>query len=113
MDAPIPLPWCRTVANILRNGSRDAIITVNRADEDWRATFPDAWDYEWFDALAAALDMPGVRGKPVNMNRPGDTWSFWFYFRNRKLFAKINLDPGGKIIVIFSSHPPLKGDSHL
>lgn len=39
-----------------------------------------------------------------------DAYEFWFSFRERKLIGKIGLFPDGKVIMIFSSHIPYKGD---
>lgn len=114
MEGPIPQSWCRTVAQILRTGDNDAIFTTEQADRDWGATFPDAWHYERFEALAAALETSGVTGRQIGtMADSGETWAFWFHFQRRKLYAKINLTTGGQVIIIYSTHPPRKGEDRL
>lgn len=114
MERPIPRSWCAAVARILRSGNDDAIVATAQAVRDWNATFPGAWNYEWFASLATALDAHDVSGRPIpTMAEPGETWAFWFHFMGRKLYAKINLRPGGQIIIIYSTHPPRKGDDRL
>jgi hypothetical protein len=114
MESPIPQSWCRAVAQILWTGDKDAIITTVQSDRDWGATFPDAWDWNRFEAVAAALETSGVTGRPIaTMAEPGETWAFWFHFQGRKLYAKINLTTGGQVIIIYSTHPPRKGEDHL
>jgi hypothetical protein len=114
MEGPIPQSWCVVVARILRAGDNDAIFTTEQADRDWGAAFPNAWHYERFEALAGALEIPGVTGLEIpTMAESGETWAFWFHFQKRKLYAKINLTTGGKVIIIYSSHPPRKGENRL
>ncbi len=47
------------------------------------------------------------------MGEGGETWAFWFHFPRRKLYAKINLLSGGQVIIIYSTHPPRKGEERL
>ena len=111
---PIPAEWRSTVAGILREGSRDAIITTLQSNLDWSATFPEAWDFERFNALASALIAETVLGRHITtMDDPGEVWAFWFTFEARQLYAKINLLPDGQIIIIYSSHIPRKGKESL
>ena len=114
MEGPIPQSWCRAVAQILRSDDRDAIITTGQSDRDWGATFPNAWYWDRFEAIAAALETSGVTGRQIGtMAEPGETWGVWFHFQGRKLYAKINLTTGGQFIIIYSTHPPRKGEDRL
>lgn len=44
------------------------------------------------------------------MKEPGEVWEFFMTYQRRKLYVKINLLPNGRIIFIYSVHPPNKGD---
>jgi len=109
----IPAFWRATVAAILVSGDSSAIITTQQADREWSAAFPDAWNYQRFEAMAEALALPTYGRQLFDMAEPGEVWSFWFTFSGRKLYCKINLLPGGKIIIVYSSHPPRKGVERL
>jgi hypothetical protein len=62
--------------------------------------------------LATALEADKVVGRRITtMAESGEVYAFWFYFGNRKLYGKINLLKGGHQILIYSSHPPHKGDT--
>ena len=110
----IPRIWCETVSHILRSLDKQCIITTSQSDRDWYAAFPDTWNYHRYKALASALDVPGVIGRHiVNMEPKCDAYEYWFSFRERKLIGKIGLLPDGRIIIIFSSHIPRKGEDKL
>lgn len=114
-EAPIPVEWCRTVARILREGDRKKITTTRRSNQEWEALFPDdAWDFIRFEAMAKALDQPGVRGLPITtMAEPGETYAFWFHHRSTPVYGKINLLPNGQMLIVYSSHSPNKGTETL
>ncbi len=112
--SPIPPKWRKTVCSILRAGRKSEILVRKRPQEDFSALFPDAWAYQRNDAMARALDGPTVMGAlKTGMLEPGETWAFWFHFREKKLYGKINLTPTGKLIIIYSAHLPNKGETHL
>ncbi len=98
---------------ILRADDRSQILTRARSDREWEATFPNHhWDYHRFGALAAALEQTPVLGREVTgMKESGDVYEFFFSFRNRQLYGKINLRPSRQEIIIYSSHPPNQGDT--
>ena len=61
--------------------------------------------------MASALDEEAVTGKRIEgMKEKGAVYAFWFHFEGRKLYGKINLLPARDHILIYSSHPPHKGD---
>lgn len=107
----IPAPWRLSVIRILRSGDKKNILSTQQSDRDWEHTFPDFWLYQRPEALARALELDGIEGRHVtDMVPPCDAYEFWFYFDERKLLGKIGLLPDGKVIIIFSSHIPRKGD---
>ena len=53
-------------------------------------------------------DVPGLH--EPRMREEGETYAFWFFFENKKMYGKINLLKGGDKIIIYSSHPPHRGD---
>ena len=111
---PIPVDWCSSVAAILRRGDQSKIQTTFQADTDWGQAFPAAWLYDRADAMAAALDVPGVLGRLITgMTPAGEVYAFWFYFETQKLYGKINLLPNGRILLLLSSHIPRKGQDFL
>ena len=113
----IPPEWRTAVAGILRSGDRKRIHTTRESDRTWEAAFPsgeDAWDYVRFDAMAIALENPCIQGQRITtMKEPGETYEFFFTHRNNLMYGKINLKPDGKIILIYSSHTPRKGEKLL
>ena len=114
MEEPIPEQWRLGVASVLRSGDRNRIVTRLQSDLDWQALFPDAWDFERFDAMAEALEVQGVTGRLIEtMAERGTTYAFWFSFRRVKLYAKINLDVDGRVVIVYSSHTPRKGEESL
>jgi hypothetical protein len=89
------------------------IVLTKSARADWQDMFPhQCFDYEMFDALAAALMDPALEGNPVpGMRDPGTTYEFIFKNESRPVYAKINLLPDQTVIIIYSTHRPLKGDT--
>lgn len=109
--AQIPDEWRQIVARILREAAKSKIIVRLQAGVDWGTAFPDATNYDRFDAMAGALEVKGVLGRKIDgMLEKGDVYAFWFYFGNCKLYGKINLLPSRDKILIYSSHLPRKGD---
>ncbi|MES2568602.1 MAG: hypothetical protein V4710_00945 [Verrucomicrobiota bacterium] len=112
--SPIPAEWRSKVAAILRADRKNTIITTHQSNLDWFAAFPDTWPLDRYEALALTLSAAEQLGRPIyTMKEPGETWAFWFTFRSRPLYAKINLRPDGKVIIVYSSHIPRKGKEVL
>jgi hypothetical protein len=103
---PIPAAWRSSVCRILRKRINGTIISRERAGKGRLAISIDSWDYEWFDAMASALAVDGIVGRVVAMYEEGETYEFFFSFNDLKMYCKINLLPNGKIIIIYSNHPP-------
>lgn len=101
---------------MLRRGSagRDILVT-RRARLDWQALTLNPYDSSLFSALADALRRERVLGQfNEAMDDPGEVYAFVFEYETDHgsvpVYAKINLQPGGKIIIIYSAHRPLKED---
>ena len=87
------------------------MIRRARARNEWEAAFPDAWDHQWNEALIAALAVDTAAGRHItDMVPPCDAYAFWFTYCQTRLYGKIGLLPNGTVIVVFSSHKPMKGD---
>jgi len=113
MPHPIPADWRSAVRSILKRGDMRNILLRKDARKDWQDMFPDqGYDYQILDALATPLTDSSLMGnlKP-NMNEPGTTYEFIFQHESRSVYAKINLLPGNKIVIIYSAHRPLKGNT--
>lgn len=110
-EEKIPDEWKQTVRRILLRGDKKSIVTTQRAQNEWAAFFPDAWEYDRNEAIATTLNQSDLQGVRVyGMREPGEVWEFFASYQSRKLYVKINLLPKGKIIFIYSVHPPNKGD---
>lgn len=105
-SAPSP-EWIKAVCDCLNSADRKRIVVRQRAILDWSALFPDAFLSDLYLALAKALKSSDLDAARVEaMSEPGDTFGFFFYYRSRKLFGKICLQPNGKVIIIYSAHRP-------
>jgi hypothetical protein len=114
MEVLIPEEWKRVVVGILRSGDAARILMRESARLAWEATFPCAWNYDLYGAITAALSDARVTGRHIkDMDEPGETYSFWFYYEGRKLYGKICLTPSQEILILYSAHPPRKGDEKL
>mgnify|MGYP001281232236 FL=1 len=107
----IPAAWRNAVIAILESGDKNRIISTETADRDWNAAFPHAFMFARHQAMAQALQAD-IHGRHIADMRPAcDAYEFWFFFDQSRVLGKIGLLPNGKIIIIFSSHIPRKGDS--
>ncbi len=113
MPHPIPSTWRNAVCSTLKRGDMSCIVLKKSARTDWQDMFPlQGFDYEIFDALAAALMDAALEGNPVlGMSDTGTTYEFIFKHESRPVYAKISLLPDQKVIIIYSTHRPLKGDT--
>ena len=113
-EVQIPAEWREAVCRILLTHDKHLIDSIPQADRDWHSTYPNAWDSERDDALAAALSNDGVTGLHItDMIPPCDAYAFWFSFQEDRLYGKVGLTPDGRIVIIFSSHRPRRGDARL
>ncbi|HVW19705.1 MAG TPA: hypothetical protein VHC86_00675 [Opitutaceae bacterium] len=112
MDSPIPAEWRQPVCRILSSCSLSGVEIRQRARRDWQALFPGAFDSEIFDAFLKALRNPMQTGRLVTtMAEPGTVYEFIFEHEGRQIYGKVNLLPSGQVIIIYSAHRPLKGET--
>lgn len=107
----IPAGWLKRVSALLATEDTAKIRWTEDCRRRFEADFlfAQAWPYEVYPALRAALAQPGVAGCPIFMDKPpGETWEFYFTFKNRPCFGKILLRADQQSIVLFSAHLPLK-----
>ncbi len=112
MTSPIPKPWKAQVVAILRTGNLDRILIRKRTQDDFQSLFPGAFRMELLDCLADALALDALEGRLVTgMKEPGTVYEFIFLHSSVPIYSKINLCPDGSVIIIYSAHRPLKGNS--
>lgn len=112
MTAPIPTNWKSQVVAILRSGNLNRILIRRRAQDDFQSLFPGAFRMDLLECLADALALDAIEGRPVTgMNEPGTVYEFIFHHRQTPIYSKINLCPDGTVVIIYSAHRPLRGNS--
>ncbi|MBU6401495.1 MAG: hypothetical protein KGS61_14355 [Verrucomicrobia bacterium] len=112
MGITLPASWRSRVRAILDSGDRKKIIVRQRALRDWLILFPDLFPGDLPNALSEALEDPELEGVQVfGMQEPGEIYEFIFSHANRRVYTKINLCPDGTVVIIYSAHRPLKGDT--
>lgn len=113
MPECIPYEWRRAVVAILQEGLHSKRIEVSRrAFVDYQSLFPSEFSYQMFEAFADALSLPEVFGKrEYGMVPEGETYGFIFKHQRKEVYGKVCLTADGRVVVIFSAHRPLKGES--
>ena len=112
MGSTVPEQWKKQVCLILDSGDRRNIIIRQRALNDWSALFPALFVYDLINALSNALREPDVIGNQVLfMQEQGETYEFIFTYSGTRIYSKINLAPSGQVVIIYSAHRPLKGET--
>ncbi len=108
----VPAIWRTRVCFILDSGDRSKIRIRQRALNDWSALFPQLFTCDLLSALSDALKDPDLIGNEVPfMQEPGETYEFIFTHDRRRVYAKLNLSPDGDLVIIYSAHRPLKGET--
>ena len=108
----VPEQWRLRVCFILDSGDRKSIAIRQRALNDWSALFPTLFTCDLLSALSEALREPELVGNQVMfMQEPGETYEFIFTYAERRVYAKVNLSPDNKLVIIYSAHRPLKGET--
>jgi hypothetical protein len=113
MGSPIPESWRVRVRAILDSGDlKKSVIVRERARMNWSDLFPNLFVCDLLTALSEALEDSNLIGNQVfDMDEPGQVYEFIFTYATRQIYSKINLCPDGKIIIIYSAHRPLKGNT--
>jgi hypothetical protein len=112
MAEPIPQSWKEKVLAVLHSNNRAKIIIRERARINWSDLFPDLFTGDLLIALSEALEQPDLPGKQeFGMNEPGEVYAFIFTHSSRQVYTKINLCPDGTMVIIYSAHRPLKGET--
>lgn len=107
---PIPEPWRKRVAALLRDGKPGTVFVRQRARRDWASLTSCPFDSALREVLADALDAAGLAGRRHEMNEPGETYGFICRFRGLAVYAKVNLTSAGEVVIVYSAHRPLKGE---
>ena len=108
----IPDEWKNAVLAIIRGGDLDCVeIKQTTAFIPFSHLFPGAFAYELLDAFADGLSDNDLEGRQIHdMAEEGTTWAFIFNHRGERIYGKLCLTPDNQLIIIYSAHPPLKGD---
>ena len=112
MDAPLPPEWRHSVCRILSSHTLANVIVRQRALRDWQSLFPGAFPHDLLDAFLKALRNPSQTGRLVSsMEEPGMVYEFIFEHEERLVYGKMNLRSDGNVVIVYSAHRPLKGDT--
>ena len=105
---PIPGAWLRRVAQVLKSGTMHREIRKTQDfSQKFQASFPSDTDDRVLSYFLIFLESRNPHGCPVNMNRPpGDTWEFWFTYKQQKTYGKILLSTDQQRVILFSAHLP-------
>lgn len=106
----IPHQWRTQVCAILETEATGKLIEwTDDATNRFEASFLDAWPYQLYQAFRSYLTGPNPTGCLKTMTTPvGETYEFFFMFKDEKTYGKILLRTDGQRVVIFSAHMPLK-----
>ena len=109
----IPDRWRQQVVAILAEGHYSGRIEVSRrAFLDFQALFPGAFPSDMYEAFINALSGSDVFGRRVRgMSPEGETYAFIFVHLRKRVYGKVCLTVDGRVVVIFSAHGPLKGET--
>jgi hypothetical protein len=112
MATMVPEQWRLRICFILDSGDRKRVLVRHRAILDWSALFPNLFTCDLLSALSEALKDPEIVGNQVLfMQEPGETYEFIFTYLGKRVYAKLNLSPDGKVVIVYSAHRPLKGET--
>jgi len=112
MISPIPQEWRKKVSIILTTGRLENILIRKRAQDDFQSLFPGAFRMELLECLTKALAIESLEGRLVTgMKEPGTVYEFIFHHGQTAIYSKINLCPDGSLVIVYSAHRPLKGDT--
>ena len=109
----LPEKWRQKVLAAMRGeiGS-PKILPTQQSRNDWEALFPDEFYSCLYDAVGTALEDPEIRVVEVlGMREDAEGYHFFLQHRKTKVYVKIGLTTDATMVILYSSHRPLKGDS--
>jgi hypothetical protein len=60
--------------------------------------------------LSDTLQKSGIKGVRKEMKGAAESYAFFFWYEEIKMYAKVGLRSDNTVVIIFSAHRPLKGD---
>ncbi|MDD3545669.1 MAG: hypothetical protein PHG96_09985 [Kiritimatiellae bacterium] len=107
----IPAEWLKAVCEALAQEG-DRVTITGTAWARWESIFPDTFKPDLYAVLARFLSKGPVVGRRIYGMRPdGEVYAFFFEYKKRTLYGKINLRlPEKRIVLILSAHLPDKGE---
>ena len=106
----IPQAWKDAVCAILRTQDKRRILIRDRAQNEWNAATSFAFKHELYAALEDTLTQAVVMGRARTMDEPGEAYEFFFAHNERQMYGKLILCSDGRMIIIYSAHPPEKAE---
>ncbi|MFW5996902.1 MAG: hypothetical protein ACOCQP_02705 [Lentisphaeria bacterium] len=109
----IPENWKKEVRKILQKKDPSCIKMTLTAQRDWSVFDPEVflWNYQLYDLICDYLKNENAKGRQVcTMKESGITYEMIFDANAKRLYCKINLEPSGEVVIIYSAHPPRKGE---
>ena len=112
--AVIPAEWRRAVCAILAARNAKSIRMTTTAWDRWEVDFPQTLKSDLYTVLETALSRDVEGERVYGMFPDGEVYKFFFAYRKRSMYGKINLLlPQRQIILILSAHAsdPAKGNT--
>lgn len=112
-EGKLPDEWRRKVLAAMRGDiAAPRIFSTKQSRNDWEALFPDEFYSGLYDAVGTALEDPEIRVVEVlGMREDAEVYHFFLQHRRTKVYVKIGLTTDANMVILYSSHRPLKGDS--
>ena len=109
----VPDDWKEAVVAILADAPDYTRIRITkRASQDFQSMLPLAFNLDICRAFERAMENADLAGNQVDGMVPeGTTYEFIFVHEGRDVYGKVCLTTEGNLVVIFSAHIPLKGET--
>lgn len=111
--ALIPVEWRKVVCAILAARNTKSIRMTTTAWDRWEVDFPKTLKNDLYTILEKVLSQDIEGERVYGMYPDGEVYRFFFEYKKRKMYGKINLLlPQRQVILILSAHSsdPAKGD---
>lgn len=112
-EESIPPAWLENVCKILHSGDLRKIEWTFEASNQWQLQSNGAWLPDCHEAMEQALSVPSVKGVRIELREKGETYAFWYFYKNRQFYGKICLRADKLRIKLVSAHLPEKGTTRL